>query len=109
MPTRTCSVSAKDTRRACREAVEESGWEPRSVEPLCAFYPANGLLGQRFHIFVSRDAVPRGEPTDRNEATRIDWFSVEEVRGMLRSGQITDGLSFGALAYALAGVSDHGL
>ena len=105
------AVDAGETLEAAavREAVEESGWEPRSVVPLCAFYPANGLLGQRFHIFVSRDAVHRGEPTDRNEATRIDWFSVEDVRAMLRGGEITDGLSFGALTYALAGVSDHAL
>jgi 8-oxo-dGTP pyrophosphatase MutT (NUDIX family) len=100
---------------AVREAVEESGWEPRSVAPLCAFYPANGVLGQRFHIYISRDPVHRGEPTDRNEATRIEWFTVDQVREMLRTGQITDGLTFGALTYALAfdahtdGGSDHGL
>jgi 8-oxo-dGTP pyrophosphatase MutT (NUDIX family) len=87
---------------AVREALEESGWEPASVERLCAFFPANGVLGLQFHIFVSRDAVDRGEPTDPNESTRIEWFSVEEVRSLLRAGEITDGLSFAALAYAMA-------
>jgi 8-oxo-dGDP phosphatase len=87
---------------AIREAVEESGWEPRSVAPLCSFHPANGLLDQTFHIFVSDDAVHRGEPTDRNEATRIEWLPVDEVRALVQAGEISDGLSFGGLTYALA-------
>jgi 8-oxo-dGTP pyrophosphatase MutT (NUDIX family) len=87
---------------AVREAVEESGWEPGSVDPLCAFHPANGVLGQTFHIFLSRDATHRGEPTDRNEAARIEWVPVDNLRAMLEAGEITDGLSFGALTYALA-------
>jgi 8-oxo-dGTP pyrophosphatase MutT (NUDIX family) len=87
---------------AIREAVEESGWEPLSVDRLCAFYPANGLLGQQFHIFVSRDAVHRGDPSDRNEAARIEWFTIGEVRSLLEAGEISDGLSFGGLTYALA-------
>ncbi len=87
---------------AVRESIEESGWEPLSIEPLCTFHPANGVLAQTFHIFLSRDAVHRGEPSDTNEATRIEWFGIEEVRRMLQAGEITDGLSFGGLTYALA-------
>lgn len=87
---------------ASREAREESGWEPRSVSPLCSFNPANGILDQTFHIFVSHDAVHRGEPHDRNEAARIEWVPIVEVRRLLASGHISDGLSFGAIAYAFA-------
>jgi 8-oxo-dGTP pyrophosphatase MutT (NUDIX family) len=86
---------------AAREALEEAGWEPSTVERLCTFNPANGVLGQTFHIFLSRDAEHRGEPSDSNEATRIEWFSADEVRAMLTTGEISDGLSFGALSYAL--------
>jgi 8-oxo-dGTP pyrophosphatase MutT (NUDIX family) len=87
---------------AIREALEESGWEPQTVAPLCRFFPANGVLGQTFHIFVSHDAVHRGEPTDINESTRIEWFTPAEVRELLQGGEISDGLSFGAVTYALA-------
>jgi 8-oxo-dGTP pyrophosphatase MutT (NUDIX family) len=87
---------------AVRESIEESGWEPRSVESLCAFHPANGVLAQTFYIFLSRDAEHRGEPSDTNEASRIEWFHVEDVRQMVRVGEISDGLSFGGLTYALA-------
>ena len=98
------AVDAEETIEAgaVREALEESGWEPQTLAPLCRFFPANGVLGQTFHIFVSNDAVHRGEPTDINESTRIEWFTPDEVRELLRSREITDGLSFGAVAYALA-------
>ena len=98
------AVDAHETVEAgaIREALEESGWEPQTLAPLCRFFPANGVLGQTFHIFVSHDAVHRGEPTDINESTRIDWFTPNEIRDLLRTGEINDGLSFGAVAYALA-------
>jgi 8-oxo-dGTP pyrophosphatase MutT (NUDIX family) len=85
---------------ARREAAEESGWRPRTVEHLCAFHPANGVLDQVFHIYTSRDAEHLGEPTDVNEAARIEWRPIETVRASLLGGEITDGLSFGALSYA---------
>lgn len=87
---------------AIREAREESGWEPTTVSRLCVFHPANGILDQSFHIFLSHDAVDRGGPTDLNEAARIEWISVAEVRRLLATGGIVDGLTFGAIAFALA-------
>ncbi|MEO6653488.1 MAG: NUDIX hydrolase [Ilumatobacteraceae bacterium] len=87
---------------AIREAREESGWEPHTVSPLCSFHPANGILDQVFHIFVSDDATHRGEPHDRNEAARIEWVPIAEVRRLLSTGEIKDGLTFGAIAYAFA-------
>lgn len=98
------AVDAGETieQGAVREAREESGWSPTTLTRLCTFHPANGLLDQAFHIFVSRDAVDAGEPVDRNEAARIEWVDVDELRSMLLDGRITDGLSFGAIAFALA-------
>lgn len=85
---------------AVREALEETGWEPTTVSPLCAYHPANGILDQTFHIFVSTDAVRRGEPSDPNEAARVEWLHVDEVRRLLRSEGIGDGLTFAAISYA---------
>jgi 8-oxo-dGTP pyrophosphatase MutT (NUDIX family) len=97
------AVDAGETieRAAIREAVEESGWEPQTVMELCHFFPANGVLAQTFHIFMSHDAVEVGEP-DVNEATRVEWFTPNELRDLLRRGEINDGLSLGAVAHALA-------
>ncbi|MEQ8437737.1 MAG: NUDIX hydrolase [Ilumatobacter fluminis] len=90
---------------ARREAVEESGWRPRTVERICSFHPANGVLDQVFHIYVSHDAEHIGPPSDVNEAARIEWVPVEQVRHHILSGGISDGLSFGGLNFAFtAGV-----
>ena len=86
---------------AIREAIEESGWEPTDMTPLCAFHPANGVLEQTFHIFLAHGATQVGQP-DINEATRVEWYTPNEVRALLQAGEITDGLSFGGLTYALA-------
>jgi 8-oxo-dGTP pyrophosphatase MutT (NUDIX family) len=96
-------VDAGETpeQAAVREALEESGWEPTTVRRLCAFHPANGLLDQTFVIFVSDDAVHRGPPVDVNEAERVEWVPVADVRRLLLGGKITDGLSFGAISYWL--------
>ena len=101
------AVDAGETvaEAAVREAAEEAGWRPSTVRPLCSFNPANGVLDQVFHIFVSDDAVDTGGPTDANEAARIEWHEFAAVRAMLLDGRINDGLSFGGLLYAtLAGV-----
>lgn len=87
---------------AIREAAEESGWRPRQVEHLCSYHPANGLLDQTFHIFVARDAEHLGEPSDVNEAARVEWVGVGELHELLTTGRVTDGLSFGAISYAFA-------
>ena len=87
---------------AIREAHEESGWEPTTVRRLCAFHPANGLLDQTFVIYVSDDAVHRGPPVDVNEAERVEWVSVADLRRLLLGGGITDGLSFAAISYWFA-------
>lgn len=85
---------------AIRESAEETGWRPGSVEEVCSFNPANGILDQVFHIFLSRDATQIGPPTDPNESSRLEWIGIDEVRRLVITGEVPDGLSFGALAYA---------
>lgn len=87
---------------AIRETREETGWQPASVRPLCSFHPANGVLDQAFHIFIGSDASHVGPPTDTNEADRIEWVAIDDVRRLLLDGAIGDGLSFGAISYWFA-------
>jgi 8-oxo-dGTP pyrophosphatase MutT (NUDIX family) len=86
---------------AVREAEEETGWRPSGPPiPITTFHPSNGLSDQTFHIFHCNGAIHIGEPTDPSEASRIEWRPVAEVLDLIRSGEVTDGLSLTALAMA---------
>jgi len=87
---------------AARETLEETGWRPGVLRPLVHFHPSNGLSDQTFHTFVADGASHVGDPTDAGESERIEWVPVDETRRIVRAGEMTDGLSLTAVAYALA-------
>lgn len=86
---------------AIREAVEETGWQPRGLRELGAYHPLPGAIDQTFHVFLAEVAEHVAEPTDPDEAERIEWVPEAAVRTMLRDGSISDGYSLVALYWAL--------
>lgn len=87
---------------AARETLEETGWRPGPLRPLVSFFPSNGVSDQEFHIFTADGATHVGEPTDPSEASRVEWVPLDELRRILRAGEMRDGLSLAACSYALA-------
>lgn len=87
---------------ASREAREETGWRPGLLRPLVAYQPTNGLSDQVFNIFLADHATYEGDPSDPGESDRIEWVPLDDVRRLITTGQIADGLSLTALCYALA-------
>jgi 8-oxo-dGTP pyrophosphatase MutT (NUDIX family) len=85
---------------ALRETVEETGWRPRDVHPVGSFHPTNGLSDQLFHVFAATGAERVGEP-DTNEASRVEWVPVAEVRAAIARGEVPDGFSLTSLLWAL--------
>lgn len=85
---------------ARREALEETGWRPGDVRPVGVFHPTNGLSDQRFHVFTADEAEHVGDP-DPNEAARVAWVSLDEVRAAIARGEVTDGFSLTSLLWAL--------
>jgi 8-oxo-dGTP pyrophosphatase MutT (NUDIX family) len=87
---------------ATREVLEETGWRPGPLRHLVTYNPMNGLADKRFHLFVAEGATLVGEPTDVNEAERVEWVPLGEVRRLARAGEVRDGLSLTAVLYALS-------
>jgi 8-oxo-dGTP pyrophosphatase MutT (NUDIX family) len=87
---------------AARECLEETGWVPGALAPLGAWFPSNGLVDQAFHAFVAAGASHAGDPLDRHEVERVEWRTVADVRRLIESGEIRDGLSVTALLWFLA-------
>ena len=86
---------------ARRETLEETGWRPGPLSLLFSYFPAVGLIDQRFNIFLAEGAQHAGEPSDASESDRVAWIAVSELPGLIRRGEIRDGYSLTALLWLL--------
>jgi len=88
---------------AARETVEETGWTVRGVRHLTGFHPLGGSADHRFEVCAA-EADEQVGPHDPVEADRVAWFSPAEVRELVRSEQVQEGLSLVALPWLLSGL-----
>lgn len=77
---------------AKREVCEETGYETTSPELLYTYWPMNGISDKVFHITRCR-AKSRTGNFDTNEVDEVKWFSREEIKGMMASGELKDGFT----------------
>lgn len=73
---------------AVREVEEETGWRPRSVEPLVSFQPWVSTADAENLVFLGRDADHVGDPSDVNETARVGWIPLDEAAGYVARGEI---------------------
>jgi len=90
--------SVEETAR--RELLEETGYSASVWATLAEYHPSNGSSTQVFHVKIARDLTRRSEPTDRNETMGLRWFDTQEIRQLVRTNEIYDGLSLTALGWA---------
>jgi 8-oxo-dGDP phosphatase len=76
---------------AARESEEETGWRPGPLRLLVASQPSNGSIDTVHYIFHADGARRIGEPADRNEAERIEWVPLAEIRPLIAKSQIVSG------------------
>ena len=84
-----------------RETLEETGWEPGELRLLTTYFPHNGSSDATFHLFAAESATHVGDPTDPDEAERVEWLPREQVLEEVRAGRVGDGLSLTALLWHL--------
>lgn len=88
---------------ALREAEEETGWRPRTVEKLLEFQPMVGTIDQPNVVYLARGAYDTGAEPDINEAQEVRWIPLLEIRGLIETGQIVgSGSVAGLMALLLA-------
>ncbi|RPJ63517.1 MAG: NUDIX hydrolase [Acidobacteria bacterium] len=80
---------------AARECEEETGLVPSRVEALGSFYPTPGYCDEKMHFFRLTGLRERGEGEERampdaDEDIRVRSFSLQDVRDMVRRGEIED-------------------
>jgi len=74
---------------AAREVTEETGYrvigEP---EHLVSFQPLPGMVDSPVDAFLWRQFEKVGEPTDAEEAARIEWIPVDRMLELVQRGEV---------------------
>jgi ADP-ribose pyrophosphatase len=88
---------------AAREAAEESGWAPiGEPEKLISFEPLPGNVTAPMDVYLWREFERVGEPTDAEEAGRVEWVPLSRVTELAAHGELLGAGTLVALLYYLA-------
>jgi ADP-ribose pyrophosphatase len=77
---------------AQREVLEETGYQTGEHKLIYVYHPMNGISNMTVHVVHCRAGRGSGQ-WDENEVAGFGWFTVEELRRMIRRGEITDGFA----------------
>lgn len=83
---------------ALREAVEETGWQPATVEHLCSFQPMTGNADALNHVYLGVNPVRVSEDVDINETAETRWIPLTETPAMIESTVLGAASVIGLLA-----------
>ncbi|GER66089.1 ADP-ribose diphosphatase [Weizmannia acidilactici] len=86
---------------AMRELEEETGYACGKLEPITAFYTSPGFADEWIRLYMATGLEKLEEPKagDDDEFVDILEFSLDEVKGMLRSGKLCDAKTIIALQH----------
>jgi 8-oxo-dGTP pyrophosphatase MutT (NUDIX family) len=90
---------------AVREAEEETGWRPTGTpRPVARFQPMPGMVDTPHEVYLIRGAQHIGDPTDREEAGRVDWIPMTNIPKMISQGEVLGSGSLVGLLAVLSGL-----
>lgn len=88
---------------AAREIEEESGYRPLGApERLMTFEPMPGMVRAPVDLFLFRGVEKVREPTDTEEAGRLDWVPLSRVPELVRRGELMGAGTIIPLLWVLA-------
>lgn len=87
---------------ARREVEEETGWRPGPLSHLVSFQPMPGMVDTPHEVYLGHGAERVGEPTDAEEAARIEWVPLDQVLDLVKDGSLLGSGSLVGLLYVLA-------
>jgi ADP-ribose pyrophosphatase len=104
LPAGTLKPNEDPKKAAARECQEEIGLVPGSLERLGAFFPTPGYCDEEMNFFKATGLrEPRAgddeAAPDEDEDIETRAFAVDQLRAMVRSGDIIDLKTVAALAF----------
>lgn len=88
---------------ARREAEEETGFRPvGEPEHIVHFQPLPGMVDSPVDAYLWRDFEKVGEPTDGEEAARLEWIPIGRTLELVKQGEVLGSGAIIPLLYYLA-------
>ena len=89
----------KDCAR--RELIEETGYEAGKLEKLISCFLAPGYSSEKIHLFYASDLKKVGDSPDIDEMIELCPITVDKVREMIKTGEISDAKTISGISYLL--------
>ena len=87
---------------ASRELEEETGYRSENVEYLCTLHSLVAFCNEKIEVYVAHDLIPAQQHLDEEEFIELKAYTIEELKEMIFSGEITDAKTVSALmSYAV--------
>lgn len=83
---------------AAREAEEETGWKPTTVEHLVTFQPMTGNADALNHVYLGRGPIQVSDVLDVNETHETRWIPLSEVPALIQGTTLGAASVIGLLA-----------
>jgi ADP-ribose pyrophosphatase len=87
---------------AVRELKEETGYRAKRFTEFLDVFPSPGFLEERMHILLAQGLTPGEAQPEPDEKIISHAYTVEELKRMIRKGQLRDGKSIAGILYYLA-------
>jgi ADP-ribose pyrophosphatase len=75
---------------AQRELIEECGYTAASWRHLATLHPCVGYSDERFELYLARELTHVGRALDEGEFLDVVPMTIDEIRGAVLDGRITD-------------------
>lgn len=82
-----------------RELEEETGYKARDFEYLGKVVTAPGFTDEVIYLYKAKNLYKGNINMDEDEFINVKTFTIEEVRAMVKNGEIIDGKTIAALSY----------
>ena len=82
---------------AQRELEEETGICANRLELMCVMYPTPGYTNEKIYIYQAFDGVQGDRHLDEDEFLDVEWIALEQIKKMLKNGEIKDAKTIIAL------------
>lgn len=82
---------------ASRELEEETGYHSDDLKFLGSVYSSVGFCDEKIDIYLAKNLVKTKTSFDQDEIIELEYYTLEDVKKMIKEGKIKDGKTIAAI------------